>query len=247
MSKEGEKNYLKNLGEEGIIHSLNKPFSDINCGEFLIGIGAVMSLFPPPPAKILDLGCGTGWTSIFFCKAGYEVTGVDISDFSISHAQNLKKKEQLNNVNFIVSDYEDLTFEDEFDCIVFFDSLHHSEDEALALKMAYRALRKNGICITSEPGKGHSHAESSINAVNKFKVTEKDMPSSKIIKYSKKAGFRIAKVMPHQHFLSKWIYSSAIQTDNRTRIYKPRLLREFVKYLKFVLRPEMNSIVLLVK
>ncbi|MEN8153636.1 MAG: hypothetical protein ABFR75_06400 [Acidobacteriota bacterium] len=48
MPKIGEKNYLKNLGEDGVQHSINKPFSDINCGELLMGIGAVMSLLPPP-------------------------------------------------------------------------------------------------------------------------------------------------------------------------------------------------------
>ncbi len=246
MAKIGEKNYLKNLGKDGIQHSINKPFSDINCGEFLMGIGAVMSLLPPPPARILDLGCGTGWTSIFFAKAGYEVTGVDIAEDSIFYAREDKEKKKLEKLDFLVSDYEDLQFNEEFDAAVFFDSLHHSEDEYLAVKMAYKSLKQNGVCITSEPGKGHSKQKTSINAMKKFNVTEKDMPPWKIIKLAKKAGFKRYKVFPHQFFLSKGIYNNLIRTD-KSIFLKPRFLRELAKYLKILFKRQKNSIILLVK
>ena len=69
MAKNGEIDYLKNLGEEGINHALNKPFSDTDCvGNILIQIGTVIGLLPPAPKNLLDLGCGTGWTSCFFRK-----------------------------------------------------------------------------------------------------------------------------------------------------------------------------------
>ncbi len=246
MAKEGERNYLKNLGKEGVKHSINKPFSDINCGEFLMGIGGVMSLLPPPPAKLLDLGCGTGWTSIFFARTGYEVTGIDIAEDSISYARKSKEEEKLENLNFMVSDYEDLKFNEEFDAVVFFDSLHHSVDENLAMKMAYKALKKGGVCVTSEPGKGHSKQPTSINAMKNFNVTEKDMPPRKIVKIAKEAGFKRFKVLPHQFFLSKGIYNSVIKTD-RSIWFKPRFLREIAKYLKILFKLKSNSIVLLVK
>ena len=100
MSKDGERNYYMKLGEDGIRHSINKPFSYVTLGEFLMVIGSVMSLLPSPPAKIIDLGCGVGWTCIFFAKNGYQVTEVDISDHSISLAREQKKIEKLNNLNF---------------------------------------------------------------------------------------------------------------------------------------------------
>lgn len=246
MSKDGERNYYMKLGEEGIKHSINKPFSDVNCGEFLMGIGGVMSLLPSPPAKLLDLGCGVGWTSIFFAKNGYQVTGVDISDHSISIAREQKKIEKLNNLNFLIYDYEELPFKEEFDAVVFFDSLHHAENELLALKMAYISLKANGICITSEPGKGHSTQQTSINAMDKYNVTEKDMPPAKIVKLAKKVGFKRYKVLPHQFFLSKGIYNSVIQTSN-FQLLKPRFLREIAKYLKIFLNRNKNGIVLFVK
>ncbi|MCS7123327.1 MAG: hypothetical protein RMJ17_02010 [Candidatus Aenigmarchaeota archaeon] len=53
--KQGEKDYLKKIGEGGEEHAFNKPFSDIHRGRYLIDIGIILSLLPPPPAKLLDM------------------------------------------------------------------------------------------------------------------------------------------------------------------------------------------------
>jgi SAM-dependent methyltransferase len=37
------------------------------------------SLLPGPPAKVADLGCGTGSLSVLLAQEGYEVVGVDLS------------------------------------------------------------------------------------------------------------------------------------------------------------------------
>ncbi|MCK5176817.1 MAG: methyltransferase domain-containing protein, partial [Candidatus Aenigmarchaeota archaeon] len=37
-------------------------------------------------AKILDLGCGTGLSSVEFFKKGYEITGIDITPKMIEEA-----------------------------------------------------------------------------------------------------------------------------------------------------------------
>ncbi len=42
---------------------------------------------PPPPAVILDVGCGTGSLSVLLAEAGYEVTGIDFSPAMISQAK----------------------------------------------------------------------------------------------------------------------------------------------------------------
>ena len=55
--------------------------------------------------NILDLGCGTGETDIFFKKAGAKsVIGVDFNQKSIDQANIYKKKNNLKNIKFICGD-----------------------------------------------------------------------------------------------------------------------------------------------
>ncbi|MBZ5558689.1 MAG: class I SAM-dependent methyltransferase [Acidobacteriia bacterium] len=208
MAKQGEIDYLKNIGDAGVRHAINKPFSDPDCDRFLIEFGLVLSLLPPPPARLLDLGCGTGWTSVLFARRGYDVVGVDISSDMIEHAGRNPDARGLANLRFQVSDYEDLRFAEEFDCAVFFDALHHAVDEKLAVERTYAALKPGGACVASEPGKGHQDAESSREAVKKWNVTEKDMHPDKIIALARAAGFREFKVYPHLFDMSQVVAQS---------------------------------------
>src|SRR5262249_2961496 len=119
MSKPEEIGCLRAIGAAGVWHAAHKPFSDAACHRHLIRMGAVMSLLPQPPATVLDLGCGTGWTSVFLAERGYEVTGVDISADMIFHANRNKQRAQVANVRFVVADYENLSFGGMFDVALF--------------------------------------------------------------------------------------------------------------------------------
>jgi ubiquinone/menaquinone biosynthesis C-methylase UbiE len=250
MPKQGEIDYLKKIGEEGIKHALNKPFSDNDCGGYLLELGAIMSLLPLPPARLLDLGCGTGWTSCFFAKRGYEVIGQDISSDMIIQAMINKHNWGIDNLHFIVSDYENMNFDCEFDCAVFYDALHHAVNEEDAIRMVYKALKPGGICITSEPGIGHKKSQSSIDAVKKYNVTEKDMSPIKIIKIGTKTGFRIFKIYPHSKHLNIAIYRN-IGEIARFNFIKKFLKFNFVRNLAAIflitIYKKYDGIVLMVK
>jgi SAM-dependent methyltransferase len=201
MAKSGEIDYLKNLiklyGDHAVSHAVGKPFSDPHCPAYLAEIAAVLALLPPPPARLLDLGCGTGWTSFFFAKCGYEVTGVDIAPDMIHHASLRQAREGPDHLQFRTADYEELDGESTFDAVVFFDALHHAVDEAAALRCAYRALKPGGLCVASEPGGRHSHSPGAVEAVRQFNVTEKNMPPLRIIRVARGIGFRDFQVYPH--------------------------------------------------
>jgi SAM-dependent methyltransferase len=215
MAKLGEINYLKNLGPAGILHSMNKPFSSEACHRLLTEIGAIFTILPPPPARIIDIGCGTGWTSFFFAKRGYNVTGVDISADMIKYANQIKQREQIDHqLLFHGCDYEKMQYRDEFDCAVFFDSLHHAENEYAALQSAYLALKSNGICVTSEPGRNHAKAPGSIEAIRKCGVTEKDMPPSLIVSIARQIGFSRVLVFPHLMEINRLVYTSQGKIKN---------------------------------
>jgi ubiquinone/menaquinone biosynthesis C-methylase UbiE len=196
MAKEGEIGILRQQGERAIQFGLSKPWATPDCPAYLVRIGTLMSLLPPPPARLLDLGCGMGWTSVFFARRGYDVVGVDISPDKIECANLRKTREECDNVEFQVCDYEGLPYQDEFDGVVFFDSLHHAMDEELALRMAYRALKPGGVCVTAEPGVGHSQHPISLDAVARYNVTEKDMPPRLVRQLGRKIGFRESRVYP---------------------------------------------------
>jgi SAM-dependent methyltransferase len=207
MAKIGEINYLRAVGEQGRRHAWNKPFSDRNCPRYLLEIGAILTLLPSPPARLLDVGCGAGWTSRFFARRGYQVLGVDISVDMIDTAREITAHEQVGNVEYEVSDYEAAEFSESFDVAIFYDALHHAVDEEAALRMVFRALKPGGICVTSEPGRGHAASAESRNAIARFNVTEKDMPPGKIMALARKVGFRRRRVYPHAFDLSWAAYN----------------------------------------
>jgi ubiquinone/menaquinone biosynthesis C-methylase UbiE len=192
MPKRGEIDYVRKLDADARDHAWRKPFSDPQCGQYLLNLGVVFTLLPPPPARILDLGVGTGWTSLFLARRGYQVVGVDIAPDMIKLSeQHLGVVSELE-VSFVTADYETLPFRGEFDAALFFDSLHHAENEMAALTSAHRALKEGGVCLTVEPGRGHALAAAMTAA--KFGVTEKDMPPTHIMELGHRLGFRESRV-----------------------------------------------------
>jgi SAM-dependent methyltransferase len=155
-----------------------------------------MSFLPGPPARLLDLGCGTGWTSRFLAKRGYAVLGLDIAADMIHHGRARADRQDLPNLHFQIGDYEEMEFSEEFDAVVFFASLHHAVDEGQALRKAFQALKPRGVCVTCEPGHGHSQTSAAREAVDRYGVTEKDMPPARIIDLSREVGFCRCRVVP---------------------------------------------------
>jgi SAM-dependent methyltransferase len=207
MPRPGELTYFEAIGEQGRRHSLTKPFSVRDCPYRLMQVGAVMAVLPPPPARVLDCGCGTGWLSYMLQRRGYEVVGTDVSAHAIDLARFNPPFRNQAPPTFLVLDSEDLEFDSEFDAVLFFDSLHHSLDERRALGGAYRALRRGGVCVTSEPGRGH-HA-SAQEAIDRYDVTEKDMPSDYIVKLGRQVGFRSARIYPRWDEVGRYVYGGA--------------------------------------
>lgn len=225
MAKAGEKTYFGAIGKESAYSSLNKPFIGGDTGPLFAQIGTVATLLPGGPIRLLDLGVGTGWTSLFFARMGYDVTAQDISDEAIALAKKYQKSEYGKPVKFIASDYESMGYKNEFDCAVFFDSLHHAEDEVAALKSVYKAFKCGGKLVVSEPGKGHGSSAEALEAVEKFGVTEKDMPPKAIIKAAKQAGFKNFKVYPDLGLVHKSLYKPSFNKPSLNKLTKYSSLR----------------------
>lgn len=213
MSKAAEQNYLQLTGEAGRAHSLAKPFSDEHCAVNLASMGAIMALLPPPPARLLDMGCGAGWTSLFLARRGYDVVGQDISEDMIALAEQSRGAESevvRGRLHFRRGDFESGGSAGAFDAVLFFDCLHHAEDERAALASAWRALKPGGILLTHEPGEGHSASPGSVAAMEQFGVRERDMPPDLIWSAARSAGFRSHRVYPMQEELLKVFYRQEV-------------------------------------
>jgi len=185
--KDVEAAYFRNIPDEALVQSAAKPFSVPDRGRLLVEIGAVLSLLPEPPGRILDLGCGTGWTSSFLARSGYDVVGVDLSPEAVDTA---RAAFPLPSLAFAIHDFDEPLPQSFglFDAVVFFDTLHHAEDERRPLRAAYLALRDGGVCVACEPGTGHAVSEGSIHAVATFGGRERAMPPPQVVAAGREAG-----------------------------------------------------------
>ena len=139
--------YYDKIGNLGIDHTLNKQFSENDGGRLLTEFALVLMLLPKPPLKILDLGCGTGWTSFFLAKCGYDVIGVDLSPLAIYHANIKKRKTGLTNIKFEEGNYEDLNYK----VIELMKQLQIKIEHPLpSHKSNFRKARENEITFDSE-------------------------------------------------------------------------------------------------
>lgn len=84
------------------------------------------------PCKTIDLGCGTGNEAIYLTKRGFQVTGIDISEFAIQEAKR-RAAEAGVECEFIASDVLDISLEEKYDfavdraCFHFLDPEDHEK------------------------------------------------------------------------------------------------------------------------
>ena len=102
--------------------------------------------------RILDLGCGTGRTTINLYKLGYQnIIGLDISDKLIDSAKSYAQENNLN-IDFLVDDATDIKHQEKGFDVIFFSfngimSIPKKENREKVLKNAYKLLKPNGIFI----------------------------------------------------------------------------------------------------
>ena len=219
MPRSGEYTYMQQIGEAGREHAVNKPFSDDQTPRFFADMAVIFSLLPKPPARVLDCGCGTGWLSWFLARKGYEVVGQDCCEDAVDLArENPLFVKDVTPVEFIASDFETLDYDEEFDAIVFYASLHHSLDPEKAIHSTWRALRPDGIFVALEPGKGHGDLADDHAA--QYDLGDRDMPPTLIVKLGKAAGFRKAKVYQHAGQLMSTLYNEEPNSPLKRRLFQ---------------------------
>lgn len=97
--------------------------------------------FPPAPARILDLGCGGGRTTLALEAAGYDVEAIDLSEDLVDEARRHVRRAHVQ-----LMDARTLAFPDaSFDAALFsfngLDCVHPSRERARVLEEVHRVLK----------------------------------------------------------------------------------------------------------
>jgi 2-polyprenyl-3-methyl-5-hydroxy-6-metoxy-1,4-benzoquinol methylase len=203
----------------GAISSLNRPmFLNLLGSLWFPAIADVdLRLRSQPPARVADVGCGTGWSSIGIAKA-YPlavVDGLDLDSASIEEARrNAEASGVAGRVTFAVRDAADPSLAGSYDLVTAFETIHDMSNPVGALK-AIRALRKSGgaVVIADErvaeefaaPGDEQDRYHYGWSAVHCLPVgmvgaesagTGTVMRPSRLREYARDAGFTDIEILP---------------------------------------------------
>lgn len=193
MTKQAEIDYVKNTGGMGRVWLNEKPFRGANNREsarLLRDLAAIIELLNlPDGAHVLDIGCGPGWTSTFLARQGYTVYGFDLAPDMIKIAEQRAVREGVStHCEFAVADSEQFEFDREFDAVLVYDTLHHTQNEQAVLANCYRHLRIGGKILIAEPG--WLHGRRARNVTEELGVTERGFSPRELRSTLARAGFK---------------------------------------------------------
>jgi len=102
---------------------------------------------------VLDAGCGVGGSSIFLAKKfGCKVIGITLSKKQVEQAtKNAERNGVANNTEFLVMDFENITFSDnKFDVVWAIESVCHANSKKNFLEGINRILKPGGRLIIAD-------------------------------------------------------------------------------------------------
>lgn len=109
----------------------------------------VKEFFPAPPARVLDVGCGAGRTTIGLSELGYDVLGIDLSAALLRVA-----RQRFPSIAFEAMDATRLELSSaSFDAAIFsyngIDCIHPVDERRACLAETWRVLKPGGMFVLS--------------------------------------------------------------------------------------------------
>lgn len=178
-----------------------------------------------PPARIADIGCGAGWSSIGMARAypKARVDGFDLDEPSIELAQaNLREAGLTGQVTFEVRDASEAQFTGRYDLVTAFECVHDMSNPVGVLRAMYNMLNDNGtVFIVDERvsdsfmGEGNEvewmmygwsilHCLAVGMADRPSVETGTVMRAAALQKYAQEAGFRQVEILPIDNFFFRF-------------------------------------------
>lgn len=95
--------------------------------------------------RVIEFACGPGFVAMAFAEKGAIVTGVDVSERFLEHAQARAKRRHLSNVSFLAGNVEALDIApDSFELAVCRFAFHHFGNPIKVLSEMKRMTRPGG-------------------------------------------------------------------------------------------------------
>jgi 2-polyprenyl-3-methyl-5-hydroxy-6-metoxy-1,4-benzoquinol methylase len=119
-------------------------------------------------AKVADVGCGHGWSTVFMAQAfpNSKFIGYDFHPGSIEQAKAHAREHDVSNVEFHVGTAKQYPG-NEFDLVAFFDCLHDMGDPAGAAAHVKQSLKPDGTWMIVEPMAG-DRMEDNMNPIGRI-------------------------------------------------------------------------------
>lgn len=97
------------------------------------------------PLRLLDIGCGTGWTTRVYADQGFVVTGLEPSEVRADYAR------RTYGVEVVCNYMENAAFGREFDVVVLRHIIEHFENPGAALQKVRGFLKPGGVVLVVVP------------------------------------------------------------------------------------------------
>jgi 2-polyprenyl-3-methyl-5-hydroxy-6-metoxy-1,4-benzoquinol methylase len=137
------------------VGELNRPMFLHQLGsEYIPSIPDIhRRLSADPPARVADIGCGTGWSSIGLARAypKIRVDGFDMDEASIADARfNVRQVGLEDRVRFETRDAGDPALTGSYDLVTAFECIHDMSDPVAALAAMRRLAEPSGSVIVMD-------------------------------------------------------------------------------------------------
>jgi 2-polyprenyl-3-methyl-5-hydroxy-6-metoxy-1,4-benzoquinol methylase len=136
---------------EGIAYANRAMFVNLMGTEWLPVIPDVHErLQAHPPARVADIGCGTGWSSIAIARAypKARVDGFDLDEDSIAEAKaNAEAEGFADRVTFQVRDAADPELSDRYDLAIAIECIHDMSRPVEALRAMRSMVGNDGVVL----------------------------------------------------------------------------------------------------
>jgi SAM-dependent methyltransferase len=130
--------------------ALNRPWFESRLAPALNGCPGVPDILGAPGARIADVGCGGGWSTIALAQAYPDAVliGFDVDPPSIEMARAAADQAGVaDRVSFRLAEGETLAEQDQFDAAFMFECLHDMPRPVEILAAIRSAVRPGGLVV----------------------------------------------------------------------------------------------------